>query len=127
MKKKRNVLVQTPLTEASAENKVPEAFPTVSPVLDVRTFNALQMSFESFWSFCFLAASSTLSASLVLFFVAAVLALAAWQHSEEGVDIFMMMFVVLCSGVKIKVELWFLFAWVRNTMTVCWKYWKYKT
>jgi hypothetical protein len=82
--------VQTPLTEAFAENKVPEAFPTVSPVLDVRTFNALRMSFESFWSFCFLAESSTLSlsASLVLFFVAAVLALAAWQHSEEGDDIF---------------------------------------
>ena len=81
--------MQTPLTKAFAENKVPEAFPTVSPVLDVRTFNALQMSFESFWNFCFLAASSTLPASLVLFFVAAVLALAtAWQHSEEGDAIF---------------------------------------
>jgi len=46
---------QFPLIEAFAENKVPEDLPTNLPVVDVRTDNALRMSFESFCDFCFFA------------------------------------------------------------------------
>ena len=58
-KKKDNLLLQIPLTDELAENKFAEAFATVLPVADVRIFNALLMSSEIFWIFCFLAASST--------------------------------------------------------------------